>query len=227
MINTTYPRLSQLRIIVFFLILGTSVSWSNAQDLCRSDTSFTDIIFLIDNSQSIDDQEFEEFTEIILATIGKVKERCSDSQLGVVHYGGAFGKEVVIGYPLSKENEFETVERRFCTMRNSSGFCSEGGGDDLNHAIGEIIISLENGDLNRNPINSLQLVIFTDAFGFDESCTFINCSVIRPFTNIDMLKTNYGANVTVVGASAQAEASLLAIYASPGGDFDKVTLNED
>jgi len=227
MINFNSPRFNQLRIFALVILFGALANWSNAQELCRSDTSFTDIIFLIDNSQSIDEQEFDEFSDIIVATINKVKERCSDSQLGVVHYGGAFGKETVIGYPLSKDTGIENIQRRFCTMRNSSGFCSEGGGDDLNHAIGEIMISLENGDLNRNPNNTLQLVIFTDAFGFDENCTFINCSVIKPFTNIDLLKSNYGANVTVVGASAQAEASLLAIYASPGGDFDNVVLNED
>ena len=37
----------------------------------------------------------------------------------------------------------------------------------MNFAVGKIIESLENGDLSRDHSNSLQLVIFTDAFGFD------------------------------------------------------------
>jgi len=50
--------------------------------------------------------------------------------------------------------------------------------------------------------------------------------LIRPFTNIDLLKSNFSAQVTVVGVSQQAQASLLALYASPGGSFDNVTLFE-
>ncbi len=215
------------RILALMALIVLSTSWAQSQDLCQADTSFTDILFLIDNSQSIDDQEFDLFSSIILRTIAKVQDKCVDSQLGLVHYGGAFGREMAISFDFTKSNQINEITRQFCTVRNSSGFCSEGGGDDLNYAIGEIITALGNGALNHNPMNKFQLVIFTDAFGFDEECTFINCSVIRPFTNIDRLKTMYDAQVSVVGASSQAEASLLAIYASPGGNFDNVQLYED
>ena len=212
------------QLILCFTILFSLNNTVLAQEICRSDTSFTDILFLIDNSQSIDEAEYDEFSDLIMATITKVQQRCVSSQIGIVHYGGAFGEETAVEFPFSRFNVIPDVQRQFCTNRNQFNNCQEGGGDDLNHAIGEIISLIDDGTLNRNPVNKLALVIFTDAFGFDSECTFINCSVIRPFTNIDLLKSQYGASVTVVGASMQAEASLLAIYASPGGSFDKVQL---
>ena len=124
----------------------------------------------------------------------------------MVHYGGAFGLETAIEYPFSANTLIPDVDRQFCDSRNQFGNCSEGGGDDLNNAIGDIITFIQDGSLNRDPINQLSLVIFTDAFGFDLECNFINCSVIRPFTNIDILKSEFDAQVTVVGVSDQAQA---------------------
>ncbi len=227
MMNSSLPlnrHSSSSQIILFLLFLSFHGKTLRGQEICRSDTSFTDILFLIDNSQSIDDAEYDEFSALIMATINKVQQRCISSQIGIVHYGGAFGEETSVEFPFSRFNVIPDVQRQFCTNRNQFNNCQEGGGDDLNHAIGEVISLIDDGTLNRNPINKLVLVIFTDAFGFDSECTFINCSVIRPFTNIDILKSQYGASVTVVGTSMQAEASLLAIYASPGGNFDKVEL---
>ena len=199
-------------------------SYIQAQDICETDTSFTDILFLIDNSGSIDDDEFTLFADLITGSINQVRERCVSSQLGVVHYGGAFGLETAIEYPFSANTLIPDVDRQFCDSRNQFGNCSEGGGDDLNNAIGDIITFIQDGSLNRDPINQLSLVIFTDAFGFDLECNFINCSVIRPFTNIDILKSEFDAQVTVVGVSDQAQATLLGLYASPGGTFDQVEL---
>lgn len=220
-------RLSNSSLIASLLVLCISLCSSvslTAQDVCSADTSFTDILFVIDNSGSIDDQEYDEFSDIIMATIRNVQSRCVSSQIGVLHYGGAFGTETFLEFNFSRFNTIPDVERQFCTTRNQFGNCSEGGGDDLNAAMGTIVEGIQNGTLNRRPINKLALVIFTDAFGFDESCNFINCSVIRPFTNIDILKSQFGAQVTVIGASSQAEATLLGLYASPGGTFDDVRL---
>ena len=197
---------------------------TKAQDVCRADTSFTDILFLIDNSGSIDDDEFALFSNLITGSIDRVRERCESSQLGVVHYGGAFGLETAIEFPFSATSLIPAIDRQFCATRNQFDNCSDGGGDDLNNAIGDIISFIQDGSLNRDPVNQLSLVIFTDAFGFDTECGFINCSVIRPFTNIDILKSQFEAQVTVVGVSDQAEASLLGLYASPGGTFDDVSL---
>ena len=220
-----YSLKSKILLTLSTAILTLSVGSLKAQELCIADTSYSDVLFLIDNSQSIDDQEFDQFEDIIVRTIQKVQDKCIESQIGLVHYGGAFGLETFVEFDLGTDNVFTSVQRQFCTNRNSAGFCPEGGGDDLNNAIGDIIEALNNGTLNRNPNNDFQLVIFTDAFGFEPECTFINCSQILPFTNIDILKSTFDANVTVVGASAQAEASLLAVYASPGGGFDNVQLN--
>ena len=73
---------------------------------------------------------------------------------------------------------------------------------------------LGDGTLNRNPLNNLSLVILTDAFSFDDTCNQPNCSLILPTTNIDLLKANFGADVSVIGVSEQAEESLLGIYLS-------------
>lgn len=213
-------QISTSLILLFLLTMGQM----SAQEICRADTSFTDILFVVDNSQSIDDLEYEEFSDIIMATINNVQQKCTNSQIGLIHYGGAFGKETFVQQPFSQIMQISNVERQFCTVRNAFNNCSEGGGDDLNNAMGDVVSLIEDGTLNRNPINKLVLVIFTDAFGFEDTCSFINCSVIRPFTNIDILKAQFGAQVTVVGVSEQAEASLLAIYASPGGTFNNVDL---
>ena len=216
-----------LRVLVVFTtlsLLPLANTSLKAQDICSADTSFTDILFLIDNSGSIDDGEFELFSDLIMSSIEDVRVKCTSSQIGVVHYGGAFGLETTVEFPLARNSDFPDIQRQFCTSRNQFDLCSEGGGDDLNNAIGDIISFIQDGSLNRDPINQLALVIFTDAFGFEPECPFINCSVIRPFTNIDILKGQFGAQVTVVGVSQQAEASLLGLYASLGGTFDDVEL---
>ena len=220
-----YPVFGKLLLCIIFSTSFFAIERASAQGLCIADTSYTDVIFLIDNSQSIDEQEFEQFEEIIVRTIQKVQVNCQESQIGLVHYGGAFGLETFVEFDLSTENVFTSIERQFCTNRNSAGFCPEGGGDDLNNAIGDIISAIENGEINRIPDNDFQLVIFTDAFDIEPECSFINCSKILPFTNIDILKSSFDANITVVGASMHAQASLLAVYASPGGDFDNIPLD--
>ncbi len=210
-----------LSCILTAFVIGNTFSQTD----CRADTSFTDILFLVDNSGSIDDQEYASFEQIMRRTLIKVRDKCPQSQYGVVHYGGARGVLTEIEYNLSVNHAINGIQRQFCTQRDPiTGNCVGGGGDDLNNAVGKIIEYFQTGELNRNPKNKLVLVIFTDAFGFEESCGFVNCSLIRPFTNIDRLKRDFGAQVTVVGASQQAEASLLAIYASPGGSFSSVPL---
>ena len=186
---------------------------------CEPDTTYTDVIFLVDNSGSIDDAEFLEFQAIIEESLEGICATCPSSNRGIVHYGGSFGKETMIEYPLGQADEFSKVNRQFCLDRFPGGVCIVGGGDDLNHAIGDIMMYIDNGMLNRNPANQLSLVIFTDAFGFEDTCTFSSCSQILPLTNIDFMKANYGVDVSVVGISSQATSTLLALYASPGGSY--------
>lgn len=195
------------------LILMTMLSKLGAQT-CQSDTISTDILFVIDNSQSIDTNEYKLFEQIILRTISKVQAKCPRAQVGVVHYGGDFGREASIEYPLSTNNIINQVNRQYCVNQPCAS-----GGDDLNFAMGRVIQFFNNGMLNRNPDNELRIVIFTDAFG-QSTCNSPNCSVILPTTNIDILKSSpYGAKVAVVGVSNQATPQQLAIYASPGGSY--------
>lgn len=217
------PSSSWLTFSLFIIISLSILPRSFSQD-CTPDSSFTDILFVIDNSGSIDDSEYALFSNIIETSIRRVQSQCPFSQIAVMHYGGAFGAETFVEYNFNRIHDITSVERQYCTTRNQFGNCSEGGGDDLNAAMGDVHDMIQNGTLHKNPLNKLAIVIFTDAFGFDAECGFINCSVIRPYTNIDFLKSQYDAKVTVVGASSQAEASLLGIYASPGGTFDNVAL---
>ena len=187
-------------------------------DTVCNDVIYSDVIFVIDNSQSIDSAEFAQFEDIILSSIQKVQCDCPFARVAVMHYGGAFGAETMVEYTFDN-NGVVAINRQFCTERNSSGNCNEGG-DDLNAAMGSLLGYISDGTLTINPENKLSIAIFTDAFGFDETCTFVNCSVIRPFDNIDSLKSGYGANVTVIGMSSQAEETLLGLYASVGGSYN-------
>ena len=212
-----------LTVVLTLCVLGTS----QLKAQCTNDTIFSDVVFVIDNSGSIDSSEYAAFSNIILATVNKVQASCSEAQVGVVHYGGAFGQETTIEYPLSKNNVITTIDRQYCTSLDMFGFCTGGGGDDLNFAMGQLITYFGNGSLNHDPANNLSIVIFTDAFDGASSCGQPNCTILRPFDNVDILKSTYGASVTVVGASSQANAALLQIYASPGGTYDLVNLDPD
>lgn len=210
-------KISFFRVFTFMVLLLLGIDL-NAQS-CKIDTFSTDIILVIDNGQSIDEPKFNSFKNLILTTINKVKTKCPNARIAVVHYGGANGNNTVIEYPLSSNNNFTSINRQFCTSINSFGFCIGGGGDDLNAAMGNIRAYFQSKELPLSSKNNLNLVIFTDASSIDATCTYSNCSLIRPFANIDLIKSTYNARVTVVGASEQVESSLLAIYASPGGSF--------
>ncbi len=208
--------------LTIFLLF--SLIWLRGQT-CSNDTIFSDVIFLVDNSGSIDSAEYVAFSNTILTSVNKVQANCPRARVAVVHYGGMFGQETTVEYPLSDTNSITAINRQYCTSLNMFGFCNGGGGDDLNSAIGDLITYLGNGTLNHNTDNNLRLVIFTDAFDGAASCGQPNCSILRPFTNIDLLKNTYDANVTVVGVSPQANAALLQIYASPGGSYSLVSMN--
>lgn len=203
-----------VRLFVSFIILIVGFAHYMSAQSCQSDTISTDILFVIDNSQSIDTGEYRLFEQIILSTINKVQAKCSKAQVGVVHYGGDRGQSVNIEYPLRNNNTITQLTRQFCPVQPCAF-----GGDDLNFAMGRIIQYFNNGSLNRDTANDLRIVIFTDAFG-EVSCSNSNCSVILPTTNIDILKSSpFDAKVAVVGVSSQANKQQLAIYASPGGSY--------
>ena len=212
-------RLS-LAVLLMFSIIGL-------KGQCSNDTIFSDVVFMIDNSGSIDSAEFDKFSNIILASVNKVQATCPKAQVGVVHYGGFEGKETEIEYDLSKTNTITSIDRQFCTALDMFDNCLGGGGDDLNYAVGEVITFIGDGTLDHDTKNNLKLVIFTDAFDGSPTCGLPNCSVLKPFTNIDILKSTYSASVTVVGVLPQANPALLQIYASPGGSYDTFTLDDD
>lgn len=186
---------------------------------CNSDTISNDIIMLVDNSASINNTEFGSFSNIIISTINRIAADCPMSRRGVVHYGGAFGQNVILEHQLSSTNTITSVNRQNCL----NATCNDGG-DDLNYAMGELIRMINNSELHLDPDNRLSIVVFTDAFS-DSSCSNPNCSVTLPTTNVDILKSVYGANISVVGMSSDARPEYLAISASPGGTYSATALN--
>jgi hypothetical protein len=207
------------RAFLFLLLLFCALC-ERAYSQCVDQYTYTDILFIIDNSGSISDQEYNDFESIILATIQKVSQKCPDANGAIVHYGGPFGDSTAIEYDFSNLGSITNVSRQFCVTRDAMNMCEGGGGDDLNSAIGSIIGYFQNSTLTLNNENNLTVVIFTDAYGDEVGpCSYTNCSAIRPYTNIDLLKANYGASVAVVGVEPEADAGELAVYASPGGRY--------
>ena len=205
-----------LRLLLFVLIACNSLK----SQVCVNDTVFSDILFVIDNSMSIDSADYVAFEDIIVETINKVQANCPAAQVAVVHYGGSFGSEVAIEYNFSNTVTINNVNRQFCTPT-----CIFDGGDDLNTAMDSIHKFLQGGELANDPNNALQMVIFTDASGtgsgpgMEDVCGNQNCSVIQPYNFVDSIKTNFNASVTVVGISDEADEEQLAVYASPGGNY--------
>ena len=186
---------------------------------CNVDTISNDIIMLVDNSASINNAEFGSFSNIIVSSINSLDASCPLSRKGVVHYGGAYGQSVIIEHQLSSFDVITGINRQYCL----NAVCNDGG-DDLNYAMGEIIRMINNNELQLNPDNKLSIVVFTDAFS-DSNCSSPNCSVTLPTTNVDILKSTYGANVSVIGMSSDARPEYLAITASPGGTYSSAILN--
>ena len=201
---------------MYRILIITLMSWGSlTSQVCLNDTVYSDVLFVVDNSMSISESDYDLFAEIILQTAQKVQSNCSQAQLGVVHYGGSFGQEVVIEYDLSNSNSIDSIRRQFCTNN-----CIFDGGDDLNAAMDSILRFLEGPELSNDPNNNLSIVIFTDASGTsDPPCAFDNCSTVRPYTAIDSIKSRFNASVTVVGASDEADEQQLAVYASTGGSY--------
>ncbi len=190
---------------------------------CTDDYIYSDILFLIDNSGSITDAEYASFQSIMAMTMSKVQSSCPSARVAVVHYGGDLGDSTIIEHDFTN-SPITTIDRQFC-VSNPFGTCVSG--DDLNAAMGNVMNYFQNGDLNRLPQNRLSVVVFTDAFGGEEGpCDLINCSAIRPYTNAGILKTNYQANILVVGVEPDADAVELAPVASVGGHYTGLMNND-
>ena len=213
-----------LRLIACALLLVLVTIRSASTQNCVNDTIFSDVLFVIDNSQSISTTEYALFEQTIVATIANIQGNCPSARIALMHYGGSFGQEAVIEFDFAAGQQITAVQRQFCVMQPCPS-----GGDDLNAAMDSARVFINDGRLDHIQDNSLEIVIFSDAFTGLE-CegpgAFVNCSQIDPFTAIDALKAEpFNAEVTVVGATVQAEARRLALYASPGGSFDNVTLD--
>ena len=121
------------RLILVALVVLVTTELRVAAQNCNSDSTFTDILFLVDNSMSIDANEYLSFEQIIISTIQKVQSNCQGSRVAIVHYGGPQGDSTLIELTFDDNQMINQVQRQFCTSPGCDA------GDDLNKAMGAVI----------------------------------------------------------------------------------------
>lgn len=143
---------------------------------CQQQAGMSDIIFLVDNSGSIDSAEFTEFRNSIRATIDQLSSSGIDARYSIAQYTTALNVTTPFTSNASTAKNFD---------RHYANGC-----DDLNQAFG-LLRSHIGSTLNVRPQATKHIVLFTDAV---DSVSF--CSQITPFTNRNALVGD-GWNISV------------------------------
>ena len=180
-----------------------------------------DVLFVMDNSGSIDGSEYSNMATSALAEINAISGVYTNSKFGVVHYSGLCGDKISIEHDFSPATSISAINRQFSTV--FPGYM-----DDLNESLDAVINALNGatdpdilaGSLTPDPLASLYVVIFTDATpnvsSFPGGCTN---SALLPYTNANILKNSFNANISVVHfVPTYADAECAAI-ASEGGTW--------
>ena len=175
-----------------------------------------DILFVMDNSSSIDATEYNQMEASALAEKNLIAAAFPNSRFATVHYFGSCGEELHI------ENDFIDATNITSIVRQGSG------NDDLNVALGLVMKALDGvadpdlfgGFLNKDPASKFCVVVFTDA---PQGLPLGPCTVsaLIPYDNRNMLAANYGANFTVVHFDPSATVDpISASIASVGGTWN-------
>lgn len=183
-----------------------------------------DVLFIMDNSGSIDGTEYTNMSNSALNEMSSISSVYPNSKFGVVHYSGGCGNEISIEHDFSTATSIATINRQFSTIY-------PGIMDDLNESLDAVINALNSvpdsdiksssiTSLSPDPLAELYIVIFTDGQGasssFPGGCTN---SALLPYTNANILKNSYNANISVVHfVPTYADAQCAAI-ASQGGTW--------
>ncbi len=115
-----------------------------------------DIVFLLDNSGSIDDFEFEDMEAIILQTLNNLEESNSDFRFAILQY-------YFLGESSQEDNNYVIISQNFTTViPNEINRASTFGGADLNFALGLIDGYINDSELELIEGREFHMVVFTD-----------------------------------------------------------------
>ena len=176
-----------------------------------------DVLFVLDNSGSINQNEFADMVLLTLNSITQIESGYSNALYSIVHYGGPCG-------------EYTYIEHDFTTAAAASSISRPlYGNDDLHAALGNVYDALtgtinsnlyptSSSFLNQRPGSNLVIIILTDAYpGISAGCTG---SALLPYTNANKLKQLLNARITVVHMDPWGAADpVAAAIASPGGTY--------
>lgn len=184
-----------------------------------------DVLFILDNSGSIDFTEFVTMQNLIASSVAQIQTAYSNAWFGSVHYSSTWYNGGAYGDLLYVENDFApslgSVNRQFF------------GNDELDPTLANVIDALNHTPninlrptntswLNRRPGSNLLIVLFTDAV----PNVYPAGSSMLPYTNSCLLKqAPHNASITVVHLEPTIPGvdAVSAAIASPGGTWTGVT----
>jgi len=180
-----------------------------------------DVVFVMDNSGSIGDLEFQSMEASALQEITAISGVYTNSKFGVVHYSGPCGEQISIERDFSSASAITSMNRQFRNVY--PGF-----NDNLDAALEATISAMYGGATDPDILAGtltptsgadLYVVIFTDGLPFSEASPGCANSQLQPYTQANILKNTYNANISVVHfVPGLADAECAAI-ASIGGTY--------
>ena len=166
-----------------------------------------DVLFVIDESGSVTDVEFQSMREHVIETM----QDLDDQQDGDYRYGIVFfdtDAEIIIPFTASVEEA-------------SNFFRDSKEGTDLNFSLDNIKDFIDNSDLSPREDCPLNIAVFTDGGEVDISGDYPNASIPAYAGSNQLKQAPYHATMEVVryGGGTAANAAGAAT-ASPGWDYD-------
>ncbi len=192
-----------------------------------------DVLFVLDNSGSIDGNEFNTMLMNVNQVIADIESDYTNARYASTHYAGSCGEKLYI------EHDFSTASSVASNINRQNINIPGGAGDDLNLALGLVADAMSgtpNPDLlpattflNKRPTSDLYVIILTDAV-VDMGGPGCSNSSMLPYTNAINLKSTYNANITLVhywpdnttpslSGYPSSRNSVAAAITSPGGTY--------
>lgn len=178
-----------------------------------------DVLFIMDNSGSIDNLEYGQMATSALNEITAISSVYANANFAITHYSGTCGDNIMIEHDFTTAASIPVINRQFA-----------GPMDDLDRSLDAVIDALSGTPnanilstqttLNRTPGSKFYIVIFTDA-GVGASQPTCTNSALTPYTSINTLKgPGFDANVTLVHfiPIIPNVAAVGGAIASPGGN---------
>jgi len=192
---------------------------------CDSDDSKydcpIDVVFVMDNSGSIQDNEYQSMQNSALQEIAAISGVYTNAKFGVLHYSGSCGENISIEHDFSPSSSITAINRQFRNV--FPGF-----NDNLDAALEAMISAMYGGatdpdilagTLTPTPGADLYVVVFTDGFPFVEVSPGCANSQLQPYTQANILKNTYNANISVVHFVPGIADAECAAISSIGGNY--------